>query len=527
MSIEVDVDYRGTETGAEQLDNLVEALDTVTTKQTGAATASERLERSVTSATTATTRLRASATQTAAAVQVVQTNMQQAAERGGQFASALGSAVSALGQGSQSAQIFGQGIGQVGQSLQQLLTATDPVSRGIAAVTLAVNVGATAWRLYESRLEQARQTAQRARETFGDTEEGQLRAQLAQAGARREELRGGGSAADFSQAEAAVRAFENRLREIREEQDRRYQEGARQRAAEEAERRLNEQNAQNLARVQSDESELSRQEALRREQEAAGREAAGRARQRAEDRHAMIIAQAEKERQSQEIIQREQDVANDNARFHEEQLRAIRDFRHDRELQVIEEEKQARLRAIDEEKEKRRGAEELLRQEAERTSEVVQSAVGLVASSYSDAFQSAIEGNKDFGAAFAQGTKRILKGLGDEMVGKGVMAIGEGVTMVVTNPPGAASKFAGGALLIAGGVALGAAGAAIPSGAAAASPERPRQNIDRGGGDGIHIVQNFGAPIVTAETRTQLGLTLRNPVDAAARRYGPNFQRAA
>lgn len=150
--------------------------------------------------------------------------------------------------------------------------------------------------------------------------------------------------------------------------------------------------------------------------------------------------------------------------------------------------------------------------EARKITSVVGDSLQTIASTYNDLFGKVLEGQEDLEADWIDGTKNILKSIGDQMVAIGLKEALEGAANTVANPPVAATKIPMGLALIASGVALGAAGAAIPS-QPSAPAERPRGDEGSGGGGDQMIVFNINQPLIGAGTYAQLGRQLNRQIE--------------
>jgi hypothetical protein len=155
--------------------------------------------------------------------------------------------------------------------------------------------------------------------------------------------------------------------------------------------------------------------------------------------------------------------------------------------------------------------------------QAVNSAGQAIGTAFSNAFQVAIQGQGDFGAALEDGLKQTLLQYGTQMVVEGAGALLTAAGLAILNPPAAGGKAIEGAGKIALGVGLGAAGAAINGSGAGggAAPEAPRGAANGpASGGAITYVTNLNAPTVMGGTHAEVGRALSRQGEAGRRRYG-------
>lgn len=161
-------------------------------------------------------------------------------------------------------------------------------------------------------------------------------------------------------------------------------------------------------------------------------------------------------------------------------------------------------------------------QAAEASAQELGNYGSLLGQVFADAYGSAINGQKDFGAAFAESMKGILAQLGTRYIVEGAAALFQAIGFAASYQyTAAAGKAAEGAGLVALGAGLGAVGAAIPSASVTpTAPEKP-ESPDSGSGSEQNIqrtvVINYNSPVVTAGTRRQLGDQMSSLIRSGSR----------
>lgn len=162
------------------------------------------------------------------------------------------------------------------------------------------------------------------------------------------------------------------------------------------------------------------------------------------------------------------------------------------------------------------------REDAEASAQELGNYGSLLGQVFADAYGSAINGQKDFGAAFAESMKGILAQLGTKYIVEGAAALFQAIGFAASYQyKAAAGKAVEGAGLVALGAGLGAVGAAIPSASVTpTAPEKP-ESPDSGSGSEQSIqrtvVINYNSPVVTAGTRRQLGDQMSSLIRSGSR----------
>lgn len=384
------------------------------------------------------------------------------------------------------------GILGVGAGIIGLATAHRDARPEIEATTEALNAEAVAADTARQSLSDFLASISTGRRAAGLAEEADRLATMADEITR---LRSSADVSDRLRAEvlseeyrSATRDLDNRLADIR---------------AEEAE------NAENRTRTRGG----GRRERPRTIEDILGTDAASNADISAMGEAADEAARsAESERLARERAEAERELLEEKERRTQE-LETLEDKRHQRKLQQIETEREARRRA-DEERRRR----------LEQETRILEDFGNTVGGVFAGAFEQAITGQESFDQALLKGTKQALVQYGTTMVAEGIGALLTAAGNVVINPPAAASKAIEGAGKVALGVGLGAAGAAIPTpGAGAGSaPERPENRTppDPSSGAGAPIVLNMNGPTVMGGTHAEVGRGFLRAARDARFRFG-------
>jgi hypothetical protein len=516
----VRIEYEGAEQGAQQLDQLIAKLEGVTSATHESASAS-----------------------TAANTARIAAN-QQIEQLGG----ALGQVGSTLARVNPEFGRLAGTIGTVAGSLPALTGSLGPVAQGMAAMTIAVDLGSQAWEHFTEASEDSIESMRLAAEQAGRTAE-QISTLVAELRAEQRADRiaaNRATQADISstlteameraeQQAALARDTGNRINMLESRSS-----AQRVRIAETTGRRFFEivqtdQASLVRLRAQFARETVSLAEAQAEAETAAALTAIDRTRQRrggGGGRESTAIADAERtlaivaatdrrieaesdafKRQIEEN-QAQRDTESTARRIENERLVDAAKRRSD---QLADRQHLAAIERIEKEKSARTAATEARRAENAE----IASALTSITQSVTGAFEAAIEGEKSLEEALVEATKQILKQFGIELVAKGIGKILEGIAEIPS--PTAATKIGGGAAMVGFGIGLGAAGAAIPSAPSGAQAESPREDRPTGDGGGARtLVINMNNPVMAAATQAQLARGLRRQM-AADRTIGPGI----